>query len=268
MGPCAEFSLYHLMDLEPGEERLALLGNGNGHAYPGGKEEGRGGNPQPLFRGKVDIYGSGGPPPKRAAVAQHPSAHDTAAVHPDHVVGNGSIQPSSGHPDRRSASPGGHSTGRVNGVASDKDVVDDAATTPRRTTPRRTTLFDLCQVLRSKNAGPYEITLDAIFASRDDYVRVRDSGLLSRQTVASALGVPEADIVWMGFWDPAAAFKVTIPRRRNRPGAKKSGAAAAAGGFMEDDVHGSQEHLGLADIEIPPVVTVGADRRVALSSPA
>ncbi|KAL8393801.1 hypothetical protein RB595_003522 [Gaeumannomyces hyphopodioides] len=231
-GPCAEFSLYHLMDLEPGEERVAM-DNVNGHVLADGKEERRG--KPPLFRAEVATFGQGPPKPPIQSVTY--SSARGMAVH-GRDVEDGSVQ------------SGGHAG---DGSASDKAARATPACSPP--SPRRTTLFDLCQVLRSKNAGPYEITLDAIFASGDDYVRVRDSGVLSRQRVASALGVSETDIVWMGFWDAAAAFKVTIPRRRCRPGGGKS--IAAAGGFMEDDVHGSQEHLGLADIEVP-ATDVGA----------
>ncbi|KAL8337684.1 hypothetical protein RB598_006531 [Gaeumannomyces tritici] len=237
-GPCAEFSLYHLMDLEPGEERLAMAGGG-GHALADEKGDGKG--KSPLFRGEVAIFGPGPPKPSRKAVT-YSGARGVAAHSRD--VGGGSAQ----------------SGGCSGDGPSSNNATQAAASTcppppPPSSSPRQTTLFDLCQVLRSKNAGPYEITLDAIFASRDDYVRVRDSGVLSRQRIAGALGVAETDVVWMGFWDAAAAFKVTVPRRRCRPGGGKS--VAAAGGFMEDDVHGSQEHLGLADIEIP-TVAVGA----------
>ena len=51
----------------------------------------------------------------------------------------------------------------------------------------------------------------------------------------------------MGFYDPAKAFKVTIPRVR-------SSIKKAAGGFMENDVHGSQEHVGLATLKLPQVL--------------
>ncbi|TDZ35396.1 hypothetical protein CTRI78_v011492 [Colletotrichum trifolii] len=62
--------------------------------------------------------------------------------------------------------------------------------------------------------------------------------------VAEALEISEQDIVWAGFFDPALAFKVTIPRLRG-------GKRAAAGSFMENDIHGSQQHLGLALLKLP-----------------
>lgn len=115
---------------------------------------------------------------------------------------------------------------------------DDTATRPPRT------LSDLARVLRSKNAGPFDITIDVIFATAAQYEAVERSGVLSREAVAAALGIAQSDIVWLGFFEPALAFKVTIPRVRR-------GKKAAAGGFMENDVHGSQQHLGLATLELP-----------------
>jgi hypothetical protein len=108
------------------------------------------------------------------------------------------------------------------------------------------TLSDLTHVFRSKNAGPYEITIDAIFTSEDAYQTVKNSSLLSPENVANALGISTQDIIWLGFMDAALAFKVTIPRIRG-------GKRAAAGSFMENDVHGSQQHLGLANLKLHPL---------------
>jgi hypothetical protein len=110
--------------------------------------------------------------------------------------------------------------------------------------PNAKTLSDLCYVLRSKNAGPYEITLDAIFVSEAAYRYARESGVLLPENVAKAIGVPLEDIIWQGFYEPALSFKVTIPRYRD-------GRKSAAGGFGENDVHASQKHMGLALIKLP-----------------
>lgn len=109
--------------------------------------------------------------------------------------------------------------------------------------PPPTVLGDIARVLRSKNAGPYEVTLDAVFKTEAVYRAVKQSGLLSEDRVAAALGVRRDHIVWCGFFDPARAFKVTIPRIRG-------GDLVPAGGFMEDDVHGTQQHLGLFNLRL------------------
>ncbi|KAJ4129775.1 hypothetical protein NW768_006744 [Fusarium equiseti] len=189
LGPCAEFSLYHLMELEADEQRV----------FPAdGRLEG------PLLRGSVSRIGKGS---KKPRVKYFPQLAEMTSSQ-----GAERITPTSTQPITNTQ-----------------------------------TLSDLCRVLRSKNAGPYEITIDAIFSSKEIYNAIKGSGLLSTSNVAKAIGIAEEDIVWIGFFDPATSFKVTIPRFRM--GVKK-----AAGGFMESDIHGSQEHIGLASMRLPDMV--------------
>ncbi|KAH7178181.1 hypothetical protein DER46DRAFT_675926 [Fusarium sp. MPI-SDFR-AT-0072] len=196
LGPCAEFSLYHLMDLEPGEERLAL-------GVDGSVLEGS------LLRGTVSRIG------KRAMNGTNGTIGHITVPEVD-----------SKPPQRASASP------------------QRSPSPPNQAIQKSETLSDLCRIVRSKNAGPYEITIDAMFASKEAYEAIKSSDLLSTSNVAKAIGISEEDIIWIGFFDPAISFKVTIPRVRS--GKKKS-----AGGFMENDIHGSQEHMGLASLRLP-----------------
>ena len=41
----------------------------------------------------------------------------------------------------------------------------------------QTPLRDIAKVVRSKNAGPFEITLDIIFKNREDFDAVKKSGV-------------------------------------------------------------------------------------------
>ncbi|KAM0229670.1 hypothetical protein ACHAP5_011580 [Fusarium lateritium] len=193
LGPCAEFSLYHLMDLEPNEQRLSLN-------VRDGTLEGS------FMHGKISTIGRGSP-------------IQTNEDHTAPQIDNKSVPQTSERAQH-----------------THKDTPNQPAKKPQ-------TLSDLCHIVRSKNAGPYEITIDAMFSSEPDYQAVKASGLLSSHNVASALDIPEEDIIWIGFFDPARSFKVTIPRVRS--GVKKS-----AGGFMENDIHGSQEHMGLASLKL------------------
>lgn len=106
------------------------------------------------------------------------------------------------------------------------------------------TLSDISEILRSKNAGPYEITIDILFFTREIYEGIQNCNVLSAENVSQALNINQKDIIWMGFFEPALAFKVTIPRLR-------SGKMTSAGSFMEDDVHGSQQHTGIAQMKLP-----------------
>ncbi|KAF1998849.1 hypothetical protein P154DRAFT_577470 [Amniculicola lignicola CBS 123094] len=105
-------------------------------------------------------------------------------------------------------------------------------------------LGDISRVLRSKNAGPYEITVDIMFATKAQYHLVKTANVLNQTIFARLMEVEETDIIWSGFFDQALAFKVTIPRMwRGKP--------VANGSFMENDVHGSQKYLSLFHMKLP-----------------
>ncbi|OJD32527.1 caib baif family enzyme [Diplodia corticola] len=206
LGACPQFSIYHLMDLQPGEERL----------WPGASKDGCEAAAVPIFTHSVSILGGG-------EVRQH--LRLDMPVRPAQVTTTQNVtRTEEEHTDDKAF--------RAEGLAS------------------CTKLGQLASVLRSKNAGPYEITFDVMFSSESVYRLVRQSGLLSPKTASEALGFPQEDIVWCGFFDPARAFKVTVPRVRD-------GKKSAAGGFMENDVHGSQHHLGLIDMELPETLREG-----------
>ena len=75
-------------------------------------------------------------------------------------------------------------------------------------------LEDLCSVLRSKNAGPYLISLDLIFKDRSTYEIIRREGLITRDLVAERYGIPIEDVVVIEHIDVLNAVKVTYKRRR------------------------------------------------------
>lgn len=102
-----------------------------------------------------------------------------------------------------------------------------------------TALRHLAQVIRSKNAGPFEITFDVIFAERADYERVRDSGVLTPQLIGEMYQVAPQELLTFMFFEPALAFKFTLRRHGNQ------------GGIGERDTFGAQQHAPLLDIEIP-----------------
>lgn len=99
-------------------------------------------------------------------------------------------------------------------------------------------LGDVASVVRSKIAGPYEVTFDIIFPE-EVYQKVKDAGILSGPIVAKLYNIPETDVIAALWWDPAKAFKATIPRYR------------ASAGFEETDTHGSQQHAPLLYLSIP-----------------
>jgi len=101
------------------------------------------------------------------------------------------------------------------------------------------TLADLAKTIRSKNAGVDRITFDVIFANRDAYDRVRQSGVLSRAAVCRIFGVDAEEITDHVAFDPALAIKFTLRRR------------LVSGSPGDADIFGSQQYGPLLGIEVP-----------------
>lgn len=97
---------------------------------------------------------------------------------------------------------------------------------------------DLAKACKSKNAGPYEVTLDIMFGDRETFDKVRASGVIRPALFARLYGVPEAS-VQLTEYPPAFAFKATFERR------------IASGAIGDTDVYGAQQHAPLLDVEIP-----------------
>jgi hypothetical protein len=72
-------------------------------------------------------------------------------------------------------------------------------------------LRDLAKMIRSKNAGPFELTFDILFDDEAKYLRVKNSGVISRELIARLFGF-EVDKVKLFNYDPAFAIKATVPR--------------------------------------------------------
>ena len=102
-------------------------------------------------------------------------------------------------------------------------------------------LGDLAQVLRSKNAGPFLITIDIMFDSEETFQRVLDSGAITPATVGPRYGLA-ADDVRVVSYARAKAIKVTLPRLWGSRGAGSAG---------DRDVYGAQQHAPLLDVDIP-----------------
>jgi len=100
------------------------------------------------------------------------------------------------------------------------------------------TLRDVAKVIRSKNAGPFEITFDVIMDDVRSYERLKASGALTREKICKLYGVQPEDILTFMFFDPARAFKLTL--RRNWP----------QGGIGERDTFGAQQHIPLMTLEL------------------
>jgi hypothetical protein len=101
-------------------------------------------------------------------------------------------------------------------------------------------LGDLAQVLRSKNAGPFLVTVDIMFDSDATFQRVIESGAVTPSTVAPRYGLPIDDVRVVSY-PRAKAIKVTLPRLWG---------ACGAGSAGDRDVYGAQQHAPLINIDI------------------
>ena len=99
-------------------------------------------------------------------------------------------------------------------------------------------LPSLASVLRSKLAGPYEISFDIIFYNLECFERAKNSGELTKEKIGKLYGVTEEDIVAFQWFGQAKAWKCTIPR------------VGKAGGLGERDLHASQQHAPLMGIRV------------------
>ena len=102
-----------------------------------------------------------------------------------------------------------------------------------------TKLVELAKVLRSKNSGPYQITLDVLFDSRDNYERVVRSGVINRENICRAYNLQDKDITEVVFFDSAMGIKVTFNRK------------ISSGSAFDRDVYGAQQHAPLMEFIIP-----------------
>lgn len=199
LGPCAQFSIYHLVALKGSEERLRI----NGETTP-------------LFSQSVSVIGKGQGRPRVSGI----SADASKLVSPK----------------------------KTSWFQFPESPLKNPNALP-------VTLSDVARVLRSKNAGPFEVTYDVIFGTEKEYQFVKSSGILSGASVAAILGFKEEEVIWSGFFDQALAFKATFPRLRR-------GNTAPNGGFMEDDVHASQKHVGLLNTKLAKSFIQGWEKLV------
>jgi hypothetical protein len=102
-----------------------------------------------------------------------------------------------------------------------------------------TPLKEIAKVIRSKNSGPFEITFDIIFRSKDDYLRFKETNVLTKELFCTLYKVSPAKIITFGYFDILNAVKVTIPRSRPQ------------GSVGETDMHAAQQHAPLLDILVP-----------------
>jgi hypothetical protein len=101
-----------------------------------------------------------------------------------------------------------------------------------------TTLGQLATLVRSKNAGPFWVTLDIFLPDRDTYERAVASTLTDVASIAVRYSVRPSEVKVFLLPD-LHAIKVSFPRLH------------AQGGAHDRDMHAGQQYVPLLDVEIP-----------------
>jgi hypothetical protein len=97
---------------------------------------------------------------------------------------------------------------------------------------------DVAKVCKSKNAGPFELTVDVVFEDAAMFQRVKATGVLCAALFARLYNVPVEHVLFTPY-DAAFAFKATFPR------------LVPSGDFGDTDVYGCQQHAPLLDVNLP-----------------
>lgn len=100
-----------------------------------------------------------------------------------------------------------------------------------------TELWQFTKLIRSKNAGPFELTFDIMFKDHESFERVRKSGRLSAQAVSRLYRIP-LDKVRFFVLEDLLAIKFSIPR------------ASFSGDVEDTDAYGGQFHGPLTTLVI------------------
>jgi len=102
-------------------------------------------------------------------------------------------------------------------------------------------LKDFASVIRTKNSGPYELTMDILFKEQGAYEKVVNSGIINRELISQLYQVPLDKVLDIICFPEAKAIKATIVRPR------------PSGAIGERDVYGAQQHAPLMNlmIELP-----------------
>jgi hypothetical protein len=98
-------------------------------------------------------------------------------------------------------------------------------------------LRDVARNVRSKNAGPFWVTVDIFFDGPQTYARHRADPALASESIAALYGV-EARYVKRFEVDALNVIKLSFPR------------ANPQGGVTERDMHSGQQYVPMLELEL------------------
>ncbi|AGZ40823.1 DUF4387 domain-containing protein [Actinoplanes friuliensis] len=107
---------------------------------------------------------------------------------------------------------------------------------PETRTPR--TVADISLEVRSKNAGPFWVTMEVFLRDTAGYTLVADPAFLDTQVVAGLYGVA-AETVQIYRIPALNVVKISFPR------------PVVQGSLRDRDIHAGQHHVPLALLPLP-----------------
>ena len=99
-------------------------------------------------------------------------------------------------------------------------------------------LKEIANVIRSKNAGPYELTLDVMLKEDSYFETLKANNAINKEVIAQLYRIPVEDVLSIVYFANARAIKATIVR------------PLPSGGLGERDVYGAQQHAPLVDFVV------------------
>lgn len=94
-------------------------------------------------------------------------------------------------------------------------------------------LKDIANVIRSKNAGPFELTFDILLKDQEMFDMLKSADIINKKVIAGLYRIPESDVISIVYFPNAKAIKATIVR------------PLPSGALGERDVYGAQQHAPL-----------------------
>ncbi|KAH8894382.1 hypothetical protein GQ53DRAFT_859252 [Thozetella sp. PMI_491] len=111
----------------------------------------------------------------------------------------------------------------------------------KQASPGEVAMMDIAKVVRSKNSGPFELTLDIMFDNEASYHRVKEANLLTNDVIKRLYRATDDDIITNMYFDPAFAWKCTLKRQWDQ------------GSVGERDTLGTQQHAPLLTLRVPAI---------------
>jgi Domain of unknown function (DUF4387) len=98
-------------------------------------------------------------------------------------------------------------------------------------------IVEVCNQVRSKNAGPFWITIDLRFPDDASFQRYHLAPALQPDAIAALYGV-DAKLIKYFSLPTLRVVKISYPR------------LCPQGGTIERDMHGGQQYVRLLDVEL------------------